>query len=74
MPHASSTTATSTSWSLRTRRHSSRSRQQVGGVVVDNQHFAAGFGELTQRAEPVDAGNVDGDHQIGVAAHAAPAG
>ena len=43
--------------------------QLVGGVVVDHQHLAAGFGELTQRAEPVDAGNVDGDHQVGVAAH-----
>ena len=48
-----------------------RAEQLVGGVVVDHQHLAAGFGELTQRAEPVDAGNVDGDHQVGVAAHAA---
>ena len=43
--------------------------QLVGGVVVDDQHLAAGLGELTQRAEPVDAGDVDGDHQVGVAAH-----
>ena len=37
--------------------------------MVDHQHLASGFGELTQRAEPVDARNVDGDHQVGVAAH-----
>ena len=37
--------------------------------MVDDQHLAAGVGEITQRAEPVDARNVDGDDQIGVAAH-----
>ena len=38
---------------------------------------ASGLGEVAQRAEPVHAGNVDRDHQIGVAAHgrrARPAG
>ena len=38
--------------------------------MVDHQHLSARVGELTQRAEPVDAGNVDGDDQIGVATHA----
>ncbi|PQM49228.1 hypothetical protein C1Y40_00546 [Mycobacterium talmoniae] len=43
--------------------------QLVGGVVVDHQQFARRFGQITQAAEPVDAGNVDRHHQIGVAAH-----
>ena len=42
--------------------------QLVGGVVIDDEHLAVGVGELTQRAEPIDAGDVDGDHQVGVAA------
>jgi hypothetical protein len=39
----------------------------VGRVVVDHQHLAAGVGELTERAKAVDAGDVDGHDQVGVA-------
>ena len=37
--------------------------------MVDHQHLTPRRGQLAQRAEPIDARDVHGDHKVGVTAH-----
>ena len=46
-----------------------RTEQLIGRVVIDHQYLATGVGERTQRSEPVDAGDVDGHHEVAVVSH-----
>jgi hypothetical protein len=37
--------------------------------MIDHQDLTTRFGKRLQRTEPIDARNVDGDHQIAVTPH-----